>query len=447
MPFNQRLKVFEAIKGSSIHQSLATPSSQAAMARCQNNMMTDPSQTLDTLRLILQPDINLKIQALLNDYLDSHFRPAFRNMKVNLGEENVPLRVLDEVCANILENAKEVFQCKIDQAKKANRLKSPNQALQVLKRSTSSASNSPLVVKKSCVIKSGLGRPNTDLILVNKAGRPVRREGAKWEAGRLATDTLFILGSRANKALGFGQTRGRLYIKHPELFKYSGDQTDKEWLAKAGLMATTGGKAYLMVLGDILELAESPEYSSHPKQQPAELVGFNVPDWMIEKMKAYIETAKTNPDTTDDELLRMAEEYAEMEEDSRNPRKTTLTPAPRAREEVARPSFPSFYILQSRESLGLESPLDWGEATMAREVAVAREAARDNHTSQNVAQLLQEIKGETVDEDLQNLDPAFLQGMNLHNLVREFEMEAGGSHLGILALADDTLAGLHDPDS
>ena len=53
---------------------------------------------------------------------------------------------------------------------------------------------------------------------------------------------MFILGSRANKALGFGQTRGRLYIKHPELFKYSGDQTDKEWLAKANLMATTGGK-------------------------------------------------------------------------------------------------------------------------------------------------------------------------------------------------------------
>ena len=38
---------------------------------------------------------------------------------------------------------------------------------------------------------------------------------------------------------------------------------------------------------------------------------------MIEKMKAYIETAKTNPETTDDELLRIAEEYAEMEEDSK----------------------------------------------------------------------------------------------------------------------------------
>ena len=76
-------------------------------------------------------------------------------------------------------------------------------------------------------------------------------------------------------------------------------------------------QAYLMVLSDILQLAESPEYSSHPKQQPGELVGFTVPEWMIEKMKAYIETAKTNPETTDDELLRIAEEYAEMEEDQK----------------------------------------------------------------------------------------------------------------------------------
>ena len=115
-------------------------------------------------------------------------------------------------------------------------------------------------------------------------------------------------------------------------------------------------QAYLMVLSDILQLAQAPEYSSHPKQQPEELVsvliimssvniiiiimssvniiiliiiipsvnsiiimilacqvGFSVPLWMIEKMRAYIDTAKTNPDTTDEELLRMAEEYAEME--------------------------------------------------------------------------------------------------------------------------------------
>ena len=114
-----------------------------------------------------------------------------------------------------------MFQTKIEQAKKQNRGKSPGQ---VLKRSSSSASNSP-VSKKSCVIKSGLGRPNTDLILVNKAGRPVRREGPKWEPERLEKDTLFILGSRANK-VGFAfinleealEITSFLYEKDPHVF-------------------------------------------------------------------------------------------------------------------------------------------------------------------------------------------------------------------------------------
>jgi hypothetical protein len=76
--------------------------------------------------------------------------------------------------------------------------------------------------------------------------------------------------------------------------------------------------------------------------------------------------------------------------------------------------------------------LDWGTDTVGHS---------HSQPSQNVAQLLQEMKEEAMDDDLQNLDPAFLQGMNLHNLVREFEMEAsgGGSDLGILSLADDCL--------
>ena len=70
-----------------------------------------------------------------------------------------------------------------------------------------------------------------------------------------------------------------------------------------------------------------------------------------------------------------------------------------------------------------------------------------------MAELLSEIKGEAGDhvsmgegmdtdcDDFQNLDPAFLHGMNLNSLVREFEMETSGSgsDLGILALADDCL--------
>lgn len=403
MPFNQRLKIFEAINGSSIHQSLSTTTSQVAIMRCQANVLTEPQVILETIRSLIQPEINQRIQKVLADIAESHFKPAIQNMKMNLGEENVNSPgLLEEVCLAALEHAKETYAADKKPpppplTATVVRGKCPSQ---VLKRSASSNSISSPVMRKSMLIKSGLGRPNTDLILVNKAGRPVRREGAKWQPDRLSANTLFILGSRANKALGFGQTRGRLYIKHPELFKYSGDQADKEWLAKANLMATTGGKAYLMVLQDILDLVESPEYSSHPKQQPGELVGFSVPEWMIEKMKAYIETARTHPDTTDEELLRMAEEYAEMEE--------------------------------GRRAKGR------GEDELCLDRYMSHP-----HPEPGVDQLLIDIKHETVDDDLQNLDPGFLQGMNLHNLVREFEMDTSGeSELNLLALADDTLPSL-----
>jgi deoxynucleotidyltransferase terminal-interacting protein 1 len=203
------------------------------------------------------------------------------------------------------------------------------------------------------------------------------------------------------KALGFGQTRGRLYIKHPELFKYSGDQTDKEWLAKANLMATTGGKAYLMVLKDILDLAESPEYSSHPKQQPSELVGFTVPDWMLEKMKAYIETAKTNPETTDDELLRMAEEYAEMEEEGKKMRRDDVTIITSAamdddimnvRRRFLENSSTSSVMKRADDEMSLEGLMCGSGADVG---------------GSNVSQLFNDIKHESVDDDLDNL--GFLQ--------------------------------------
>lgn len=60
--------------------------------------------------------------------------------------------------------------------------------------------------------------------------------------------------------MGFGQTRGRLYTKHPDLLKYSGDTEDKEWLSRHNLMPPTGGIAYLLLLEDVKELAESDEY-------------------------------------------------------------------------------------------------------------------------------------------------------------------------------------------
>jgi len=211
-------------------------------------------------------------------------------------------------------------------------------------------------------------------------------------------------------------------------------------------MATTGGKAYLMVLKDILDLAESPEYSSHPKQQPGELVGFTVPDWMLEKMKAYIETAKTNPETTDEELLRMAEEYAEMEEEG----KMVIVRRPENLQDESKKFMSNCPSTSSTSHTPAVIKKEEGEISL--EGLMQDDDHHHSSATNHVANLFNDIKHdpdikmfsdmkhEAVDDDLQNLDPGFLQGMNLHNLVREFEMDTGnGSELNLLALADDSL--------
>ena len=109
MPFKSRQKIFEAIRGSTIHQSLATPSSDAALARCESSIVTDPGQTLELVRIIIQTEVNTKIQAVLNTYIESHLQPAVTNMKHNLGEENIPLRLVEDACISLLENAKELY--------------------------------------------------------------------------------------------------------------------------------------------------------------------------------------------------------------------------------------------------------------------------------------------------------------------------------------------------
>ena len=101
---------------------------------------------------------------MLADIAESHFKPAIQNMKVNLGEENLRTGLLEEVCTAALEAAKELYAfpsrgggggisvASITEMKKpVMRGKCPSQ---VLKRSSSSTSSSP-VMRKSMVIKSG----------------------------------------------------------------------------------------------------------------------------------------------------------------------------------------------------------------------------------------------------------------------------------------------------
>ncbi|XP_048464396.1 deoxynucleotidyltransferase terminal-interacting protein 1 [Rhincodon typus] len=91
-----------------------------------------------------------------------------------------------------------------------------------------------------------------------------------------------------------GGTRGRIYIKHPELFKYSADSQDKHWLGEKHHMPATGGKmAYLLIEDDIRELAASDDYRDSPELRLDELRPFVVPYWILEKMQKYMLAVRT----------------------------------------------------------------------------------------------------------------------------------------------------------
>lgn len=75
------------------------------------------------------------------------------------------------------------------------------------------------------------------------------------------------------RALGMGGTRGRLYIKHPHLFK-----------------------AYLLLEEDIRDLAATDDYRDSVDLRLEELKPFVPPAWMTEKMQKYMETLRNGGD-------------------------------------------------------------------------------------------------------------------------------------------------------
>uniref|UniRef100_A0A8C0UD09 Deoxynucleotidyltransferase terminal-interacting protein 1 n=1 Tax=Cyanistes caeruleus TaxID=156563 RepID=A0A8C0UD09_CYACU len=214
--------------------------------RCSTRSFTDPSVSMDLLRAVLQPSINEEIRGIFNKYM-KFFQTAAINVRDNVGEEVDPEQLIQETCRSCLEQAKLLFS---DGKKVVPRLPHEQAVPKVI-----------------------------------------------WDPSRLTETTTFVLGSRANKALGMGGTRGRLYIKHPHLFKYAADPQDKHWLTEQQHMRAIGGKmAYLLIEEDIRDLAASEDYRDSVDLRLEELKPFIPPAWMTEKMQKHMETLRRGAD-------------------------------------------------------------------------------------------------------------------------------------------------------
>uniref|UniRef100_A0AAY4EIE3 Deoxynucleotidyltransferase terminal-interacting protein 1 n=1 Tax=Denticeps clupeoides TaxID=299321 RepID=A0AAY4EIE3_9TELE len=261
---------------------------------------TDPVISMDLLRTVLQPSFNEDILEVFRKYM-KFFEKAASNVKENVGEEVQTDQLIREACRNCLEHAKQLFP---DGEKTASK---PGMDAQVKVRNSSEQQ------EHSLVLINLLNKCNHNLLqrarhvddessqrgspVPKKALETVKRDGPKWDPSRLNEKSTFVLGSRANKALGMGGTRGRIYIKHADLFKYAADAQDKHWLAEKQHMKATGGKmAYLLIEEDVQDLATSEDYKDCPDLRMDELKPFMVPIWMIEKMQKAMEAQRSEKD-------------------------------------------------------------------------------------------------------------------------------------------------------
>ncbi|KAK7487797.1 hypothetical protein BaRGS_00020938, partial [Batillaria attramentaria] len=314
-PFNMRLQNLNNFPSINTTYRSAYRSHSVALQRAKACSITSAAKSLDLLRQNIQKSINKELDQVVQKYIEKFFQPAASNIRLNNGANSVSEEHINAVCRQIFEEAKRMYTTEIRRSvtpvgeipdnvsesgsiNGTGRRVSPNP----LKRSKVSDSDSEkgsdggfpkkVVKRKGRPPLHASGR-STPLKPI-KSGDQVRREGPKWDPERIKPDSLFVMGARANKALGLGNTRGRLYIRHPDVFKYSGDQDDKVWLHEQKLMPATGGKAYMLLVEDIVDLSKTEEYRDSPTLMMHECLGFQVPEWMIVKIKEQMRSMRSD---------------------------------------------------------------------------------------------------------------------------------------------------------
>nr|CAB3239355.1 deoxynucleotidyltransferase terminal-interacting protein 1-like [Phallusia mammillata] len=327
-----------------------------ASPACRANV----SSSMDLLRQVLQPTINCDIVEVFQKYI-TVFREAAENAKSNMAREpfksahvNVDVEeMVFRACQMALDSAKSLFVPKESKEKKQpagivtqktsttkgsilsfrppihshlmagkRRAASPDlpweRRLKAESRDMlSRRSLSPIPKKRPRNTtpipgQRGYGSPHR-----NPKDAVRKKIEESWDPARLTTETEFVMGTKANRALGLGATRGRIYMKHPDLFKYAGDHEDKKWMVKHNCMAATGGKnTFIMIAEDVLHLFKT-EYKDSPGTLSEELQFFKLPDFVLRKMQASMINEKR---------LRLGGKFAKTGSPTVTPRKEPTVP-------------------------------------------------------------------------------------------------------------------------
>lgn len=285
---------------------------------------------MDILRRLIQDSINDELSKVIERYLHKFFDPAVANIRKN--NEEVTDEHISCLCQQMLEEAEKMYVYRTTSSSATDypqtaspltdsEIVSGNRQQKILinkhipsdlrkrfyreQQMTDSDAESDVSVPSS-TISSHNARKRPKHFSEFYAARPPSRSSTpgvssqskgvpelsledieKWNPDRVTSQTKFVLGSKANKALGMTAQRGRIYMKHTGLFKYVGDNDDKSWLMHQNVKAMRcGGRAFLTVLDDILDLAQTQEYRNNPDVDTSQLTGFTVPEFILEKIRS-----------------------------------------------------------------------------------------------------------------------------------------------------------------
>ncbi|XP_055911904.1 deoxynucleotidyltransferase terminal-interacting protein 1 [Eupeodes corollae] len=287
-------------------------------------------RSLELLRITIQIAFDKEVDAIAKKFIDMYFKPAFKNIKENLGDHAVTEEMGQKMICALLENSKTQYnphrnkptatisqvplipvQISTDQSN--TKPESSTQTTMAVKRAAPKPSilESPGQTPKKPTISSTApaagqqqpSQPNQPASLVQQQQLPQQQQQPNrpptvapprrqifWNTAAISTETNFVLDVQANQAFGFGTDgKERLASKHPELIRYLPDGQDRDWLVEQKIIpAQNRNSRFLFLIHDeVKTLGETALYKDRENLNLSILHIFKIPNFIIQKMKLF----------------------------------------------------------------------------------------------------------------------------------------------------------------
>lgn len=105
----------------------------------------------------------------------------------------------------------------------------------------------------------------------------------------LTTDTLFTFDFKAHEAFDYAPNE-RLIYKYPDLIHYIIDPHDTDWFIQQRILSPIhrNSQILLLTIEEVNRIAHNDILKNQIYPKPIELLGFKIPEFMLQKMRKYI---------------------------------------------------------------------------------------------------------------------------------------------------------------